>query len=115
MTTELLALADRVEALSDSMKHVILRCSDAGSWADSTLGMGRQWPDLVHGRAQTAFSTVRALVDREILYEDADGLFGLTQTGLAMLLELRAIAHASRVGDRRGDNSVQLSEGEARG
>ena len=86
--------------LSPSMLHVIGRCSEADRWDGSGRSMPRQWPDLVYGRRQTAFQTIRSLVDRGLLYEDENGDgYGLTSAGFPIWLDLHSRARSASPGE----------------
>lgn len=79
----------RIIDLTPSMRHVISRCSEVETWERTGQTFGRQWPDLVAGRSHVSMSTIRALMDRGLVYRDSDGLFGLTSAGMVAWLDLR--------------------------
>lgn len=85
--------------LTKAQEHVLLRCSDAEAWDDTGRGMGRRWGDITHGRLHTSFSTVNALVNHALLYEDEDGAYGLTTLGFAIYLGLRMDAKRALAAD----------------
>lgn len=80
--------------LSPTMKHVLLRCSEVERWDGTGRTWPRQWPDLCGQRRNTSFQTIRALLNRGLVYADENGDgYGLTPTGIAAWITLRSTAH----------------------
>lgn len=88
---------DQIEAIADEltepMRHVVMRCSDAG-WNGEETGYPRMWPDVVANRPHCSFRhTVAALARRGIVQISAPkgccSMVALTRTGLRVQAALR--------------------------
>ncbi|MCI1143089.1 hypothetical protein MOP88_13595 [Sphingomonas sp. WKB10] len=91
MTRDVPAICAR---LSPTMKHVLLRCSEAERWERDGRTFPRWWSDLVAGMKRTSMQTIRALEARGLIYEDEhDNGYGLTSLGVATWIFLHSSAH----------------------
>jgi hypothetical protein len=93
------SIASLARALSPTQRYVIGRFSDAEDWSRRGYGMGRTWPDIVHGRKGAQFRSIQRLIDLELAerVEVAGGmdLFRLTSLGLSVQLEVRSLVRES--------------------
>lgn len=88
---------DQIEAvadeLTDSMRHVLLRCSDGG-WPGEETCFARMWPDVTAGRPHVSFRGTVAALERRGLVKITHpmgtcAMVALTRKGIRVQAALR--------------------------